>query len=643
MGNARSASYSYHRPLEQSEERHRSLPSPLQHYQYPRFPNRPESSYRHQPTYWQDGTSALNNNRASGSDGNAIFYSTSETAATCSEQLQEQQQQQRSRRRSDSIASETMEAALGVIASSNAEEPSPLPFVRHRNAPIRLPRININKESWPVHHQFVQPFGTYTLNKRGRHKSLSCSMMHGERPAIINHRSLHRDSSSPPPTSFSQQPSSGRIHVNIFNGDVGLKNESSTSVAATPPPSSSLSFCDDNGDDGSKDVSSSDHDGRLRGAVSCAALLLQSDSVESRADRSMATCRRQQYQHEQHQTLNIFDSNDRDLALCVNNNKQSGKKSSLAGSNNPFRRQFLSMRLYHYQSQESRARRPLLSARSSCTVRPSPSLSVPILTELDGGQFQNCKVKSYLEMARLKKLSVEQSLQSQIRHQHPVSSPASVVETFYAADLLQSSTTASTAAAADEPEAAHRIHQQLLDQPKPNQVHKSWTSISQESLGDGQEEEDEDGGYTTTLTVGDNGSLHSRFSDSSYLTLLTANTSLSSGYHGPASLGDTHPVSTSFSDDDIHRQQMMALHCDGTTSGLFYLDWLRQVTGSVPSYVELRHGRLHLKLIQGQWRLAAKLAHATRFFVTPFCFSFLFRLLRHPLRLADTTHFMTGM
>jgi hypothetical protein len=138
-------------------------------------------------------------------------------------------------------------------------------------------------------------------------------------------------------------------------------------------------------------------------------------------------------------------------------------------------------------------------------------------------------------------------------------------------------------------------------------------------LGDGEEEEEEDGGYTTTLTVGDNGSLHSRFSDSSYLTMLTANTSLSSGYHGPASLmGDPHPASSSSfpscsdeeeeeddgEDDAIHQQyhnhqQMMMSHCDGTTSGIFYLEWLRQVTGSVPAYVELKQGRLHLKLIQG--------------------------------------------
>jgi hypothetical protein len=178
-------------------------------------------------------------------------------------------------------------------------------------------------------------------------------------------------------------------------------------------------------------------------------------------------------------------------------------------------------------------------------------------------------------MARMKKQSVEQSLSS----------------AYNAVNLLQPSSMTETE--------DHLHHSQQLEQQQQQQqqstrsgLHKSWTSISQESLGDG---EDEDGGYTTTLTVGDNGSLHSHFSDSSYLTMLTANinTSLSSGYHGPASLmGDPHPASSpsSCSDNDeqeeeeeddeeaIHQQyhnhQMMLSNCDGTTSGMFYLEWL---------------------------------------------------------------------
>jgi hypothetical protein len=106
------------------------------------------------------------------------------------------------------------------------------------------------------------------------------------------------------------------------------------------------------------------------------------------------------------------------------------------------------------------------------------------LTELEGQFSQNTfKAKHYLEMARMKKQSVQQSLSS----------------AYNAVNLLQPSSMTETE--------DHLHHSQQLEQQQQQQqqstrsgLHKSWTSISQESLGDG---EDEDGGYTTTLTVGD--------------------------------------------------------------------------------------------------------------------------------------------
>lgn len=103
--------------------------------------------------------------------------------------------------------------------------------------------------------------------------------------------------------------------------------------------------------------------------------------------------------------------------------------------------------------------------------------------------------------------------------------------------------------------------------------HKSWVSISQGSLDD-----DEADGFAETLKAA------SVSSGASYLTLVTARTSLSSGYHGPASSGAA-------TDDDRDA---------GQASGAFYLDRLRHVSGSLPGYVELRQGRLRLKLTQGQ-------------------------------------------
>ena len=585
MGNARSASYSYHQPLEQCEEdRHRSLPSPLQHqsqyhHHHYEHPRRAESSRRHhQSCYWgnvsavlaADNSSSLAiTNRSACRNG---MFSSAAIIRGCSDDGSQR------RANSDVTSDDTMSVFGGGGCSTETSEPTPLPFVRHRNLPIRLPRINVNKESW-THQSFSN-----TLNKCGRHKSLSCSMMHG--------RTL--PTKDPTPVHFVNGGSGRLQHVNVcsplVNGEA-MKTKTPTPLPITPPAPtvSNLSLRDEN----DEEHASGDQDGgRVRGAVSCAALLIQCDPGEPKiVDRSMLSTPSRRR-----------ESNDpRDIQVCLNNNKAQHKirnsywiaarqQDNMTGNSNPFRRQFLSMR--SYQSQK----RPLLVTRSN-SVRSKPSASVPILTELEGQFSQNTfKAKHYLEMARMKKQSVEQSLSS----------------AYNAVNLLQPSSMAETE---DHLHHSQQLEQQQQQQSTRSGLHKSWTSISQESLGGG---EDEDGGYTTTLTVGDNGSLHSRFSDSSYLTMLTANTSLSSGYHGPASLmGDPHLASSpsSCSDDEqeeeeeddeeaIHQQyhnhQMMLSNCDGTTSGMFYLEWLRQVTGSVPAYVELRQGRLHLKLIQGQ-------------------------------------------
>ncbi|KZS15196.1 putative Guanine nucleotide exchange factor DBS [Daphnia magna] len=512
MGNARSASYSYHQPLEQQEEdRHRSLPSPLQHqsqHQYQQYgqPRRAVSSRRrHQSCYWSNAASAGLDR--SGTITDRPSRNAPSAAIGCSDIGSH-------RRSGEAMASDDTMSVFGGCSAENSE-PTPLPFVRHRNLPIRLPRINLNKESWS-HQSFNN-----TLNKCGRHKSLSCSMMHG--------RTLPTKDSCPSAAFVD----AARLHVGVC---ATLRNsEAMRSKTPTPlptPPAQASVLC------------------RVTGRMT---ITLQAIKKA------------------------VYEAPD---------GWKVGQDSTVG--NMAFRRQFLSMRSYHSQ------KRPLLLARSS-SVRTRSSYSVPILTELEGQFSENTyKAKHYLEMARMKKQSVEQSLSTaynvaNLLHQPLIAPPMTAIMT---EDSVHHTT---------------NIGQQLEQQQSATRsgLHKSWTSISQESLGDA---EDEDGGYTTTLTVGDNGSLHSRFSDSSYLTMLTANTSLSSGYHGPASLtGDGHPASSSCSDeeddnDEIyqHRQrhQMMMSNCDGTTSGMFYLEWLRQVTGSVPAYVELRQGRLHLKLIQ---------------------------------------------
>ena len=313
-----------------------------------------------------------------------------------------------------SSTTDSTDSTGSYFQRDEAPEASPAPFVRHRNAPIRLPRINNGKDCWQgsLGHlqQHNSSYWQYSLLRRTRHKSLSCSI-------------VHRNDHQPPPAVSLPHPR---------NDPVQVENERPI----------------------------------IRGAVSCASL-----------------------------------------------NRRS-----------PFRRQCFATRSYQQQ-------RRLLA----CPVRPSSSLTV--LTDAEDAELHS-KARSYLEMARLKKQSVEQSLSQE-----------------------------------------------------NGATNKSWISISQGSLDD--EEVD---AFTETV-VGETASLNS---DASYLTLMTAHTSLSSGYHGPASCATT--------DEDRDESGSQWFNASGNeqendgqrASGAFYLEWLRQVSGSLPAYVELRQGRLHLKLTQGQ-------------------------------------------
>ena len=87
----------------------------------------------------------------------------------------------------------------------------------------------------------------------------------------------------------------------------------------------------------------------------------------------------------------------------------------------------------------------------------------------------------------------------------------------------------------------------------------------------------------------------------SNLTMQTANTSMSSGYgHHHAMAAALPPLHHPPPDYDYVEASGEPEPLGGSASGLFYVDWLRQQLGTVPPYVELRHGRLHLKLVKGQ-------------------------------------------
>ena len=91
----------------------------------------------------------------------------------------------------------------------------------------------------------------------------------------------------------------------------------------------------------------------------------------------------------------------------------------------------------------------------------------------------------------------------------------------------------------------------------------------------------DDDGYTTT-----------QCNDHSMLTVTSAHTSLSSGYNA-----DLHPHPHWMPEEEAAWPQVTT---STSTSGNFYINWLCQIVGHVPEYVELRTGRLHLKLLPGQ-------------------------------------------
>ena len=505
MGNARSASYSYsYHQQQQQQEQWLLGESSMYHQTSLEYNN--QDHHHHYP-YWQPIESAEVE-----PDYQDVEFKSAESSV-----------------------------GMGMVMRPVMATPPPLPFVRHRNAPIRQPRTSLQLQ-------------------RGRALSLSCSLMatpgiddnDDNRHAIVDHEDVKIQSdrrfitSSPSSTMQRQQQQLNQATADaVSNGGGG-------------------------------------GGGRMQHgrAASCTALIQCRDAIDR---LSIA----QRFCHEQEP----HEDDDNELADSIGNHHQRQRGNSPA----PFRRrQFLSLRS-HPSRQSQRHRRPLtattttlnrtLSVRSSSSLpiqRSGSSASLQLVH-----QQQSSEMKAYLESARLKKLSVEQSLKS-------------------------SSSSIST-------------------KQSPN----CWTTttFSRESL--------EDGGYTTTLTIGEdeddydtlvrnnsnkNRSHYDDDSGDSHLTMQTANTSLSSGYHAAipptvhprldndggeddqdgnsssyyySNETDDGPGSGGGGGEDNNDEIPQYHPFGGSVSGLFYVDWLRQQLGIVPPYIELRHGRLHLKLVQG--------------------------------------------
>ena len=502
MGNARSASYSYSYHQQQQQQEQWLLGESMYHQTSLEY-NQDHHRHHHHYPYWQP--SAIESSQPD--------YSNDEFKSA-----------------------ESSEVVLGAAMRPVMATPPPLPFVRHRNAPIRQPRTSLQLQ-------------------RGRALSLSCSVM--ATPGIDddddddNHHTTAMDqedmkiqsdrrfiTSSPSSTMHQRQHQQNQTADAVSSGGVG-------------------------------------GGGRMHGrAASCTALIQCRDAID-RLSMARRFCREQE----------PHEDDDNELTDSVGNHREQRGNSPA-----PFRRrQFLSLRS-HPSRQSQRRSRPLTATTTlNRTLSVRSSSSLPIQRSGSSAslqQQQSNEMKAYLETARLKKLSVEQSLKS---------SPSSI----------------SKQSPAD-----------------------CWTTTtySRESL--------DDGGYTTTLTIGEdeddydmglvrnnsskNRSHYEDDSSDSHLTMQTANTSLSSGYH--AAIPPTVHPRLDHQDDDqdgfsgsyyyINETDddgggggggeddggVMPPHYHpfgGSASGLFYVDWLRQQLGIVPPYIELRHGRLHLKLVQG--------------------------------------------
>ena len=125
MGNARSASYSYSYHQQQQQQQEQWLLGESMYHQTSLEYNQDHHRHHHHYPYWQP--SAIESSQPD--------YSNDEFKSA-----------------------ESSEFVLGAAMRPVMATPPPLPFVRHRNAPIRQPRTSLQLQ-------------------RGRALSLSCSVM----------------------------------------------------------------------------------------------------------------------------------------------------------------------------------------------------------------------------------------------------------------------------------------------------------------------------------------------------------------------------------------------------------------------------------------------------------------------------------
>ena len=270
----------------------------------------------------------------------------------------------------------------------------------------------------------------------------------------------------------------------------------------------------------------------------------------------------------------------------------------------PFKRhvrQFLSLRSYRGSNRRDYFTRHL---PSYATVRPTTSTPyLSGLTLVDSSTLR-LKMNSYLQDARQRKENVEQNLLSRLdrglnwsttkgRHSISESNKSTNMATEWQDPHQQTHYGANDCRfpLADYYSGNSIIDSGLEDPPTTQQ--SEWTLKEQNGEI-----------LSGTITASDNHSVNSQLSYGSYMTLLTADTSCNTSNCGAVNYpsSDSSYASYWFQSDCQHvpNYSLAGDQSYGSTSGLFYRDYLRQLLGRVPSYIDIRQGRLHLKLIKGE-------------------------------------------
>jgi hypothetical protein len=310
--------------------------------------------------------------------------------------------------------------------------------------------------------------------------------------------------------------------------------------------------------------------------------------------------------------LQSHDANNESARTRCSSLSKDSSVPDISMVSSPFKRQvrqFLSLRSYRGSNRRDYFTRHL---PSYATVRPTTSTPyLSGLTLVDSSTLR-LKMNSYLQDARQRKENAEQNLLSRIDRGLNWSTTMGC-HSISESNKTRPDLAVSTNMATEWQDPHQQTHYSANDCRFPLGGYYGGNSIIDSGLEDAtptreqsewtlQEQNGEI--LSEAITASDNHSVTSQLSYGSYMTLLTADTSCNTSNCGPVNYPSSNSSYASYwFESDCQHVPNYSLAGDqsyGSTSGLFYRDYLRQILGRVPSYIEIRQGRLHLKLIKGE-------------------------------------------